>query len=520
MNARAGEIAVVGAGVAYLVALGWAMGNVSYDIWGALVVIPVYAIIGLAFVRRMFQGAQQTVARILAWGLLVKLVGALARYWVGFEAYEGGIDAGRYHQFAVEVAGKVWSGERSFVTALPHSTGTAFLERFTAFVYMLTGGSQLAGFITFAFLGYVGTVFFVKAAVIAVPTIALRRYAWMCVLIPSIVYWPSSIGKEAVVILGLGIGTYGIAVLLAHGRWLSSLPIIVCGLGLVGLIRPHLAGIWVAATVPALVVAFVRGSRRTESHSKSRQGGKFGLVVVLFVAIVGLSVLAAATIRFLSPAADDDTSTGDSLTLILEETARRTGQAGSNFAPPSVSSPLDWPYAVARTLTRPLPFEAQGVAQLVAATEMTVLLGIYIMSRRRLANLPRLIVTSPYVMFAVAALFLAGLAYTSLANLGILTRQKSLLMPFLALLPCLPERPRLVRPGPGCRPTQTEWRVRRPEADQLLTLASVGRSRTQMTTQTSGLKSDRRTADPAGSPISPIPPQSHTLAPEVPYKPA
>jgi hypothetical protein len=71
---------------------------------------------------------------------------------------------------------------------------------------------------------------------------------------------------------------------------------------------------------------------------------------------------------------------------------------------------------------------------------MTALLGIYVLSRKRLANLPRLIASNPYVTFAVTALFLAGLAYTSLANLGVLTRQKSLVMPFLLLLPCLPER--------------------------------------------------------------------------------
>ena len=441
MNTRPAEIAVIGAGIAYLVALGWAIGNVSYDVWGALVVIPIYGAIGIAVVQRMFRGSLRPLAVVMSWGLLIKLGGVFGRYWVGFEAYDGGIDASRYHDFALEAAGKVWSGEENFVTVLPHGTGTIFLDNFTAFVYTLTGASQLAGFVTFAFLGYLGTIFIAKAAVIAVPAMAGRRYAWMCVLFPSIVYWPSSIGKEAVVLLGLGIGTYGIAAILTYGRWLSPLMIIGCGLGLVGVIRPHIAGIWVAATVPALVVAFRRGTRMGESRSQGRKVGKLGLAVVLVLAVVGLAVLAGATIRFLSPASNDDTvSTSDSLTLILEDTARRTGQAGSNFTPPSVSNPVSWPYAIARTLTRPLPFEARGAAQLVSAAEMTVLLGIFVLSRKRLANLPRLIVSNPYVTFAVTALFLTGLAYTSLANLGILTRQKSLIIPFLVLLPCLPER--------------------------------------------------------------------------------
>jgi hypothetical protein len=37
----------------------------------------------------------------------------------------------------------------------------------------------------------------------------------------------------------------------------------------------------------------------------------------------------------------------------------------------------------------------------------------------------------------VTTLFLAGLAYSSFANLGVLTRQKSLVFPFMLLVPCL-----------------------------------------------------------------------------------
>ncbi len=437
MNAKPGEIAVIGAGIAYLVALGWAIGNTSYDVWGALIVIPVYALIGLAVVRRMFRGAQRPLAIILSWGLLVKLGGTFARYWVGFEAYEGGIDASRYHRVAAEAAGKVWSGEESVVTILPRSTGTPFLEHLTSFIYTLTGSSQLAGFITFSFLAYLGTLLMVKAAVIAVPNLAASRYAWLCVLFPSIVYWPSSIGKEAAIFLGLGIATYGIATMFAYGRWIRPLLLIAAGLGFTSLIRPHIAGIWVAAAIPALVIALVGRSRSNPARGQ-RPISRLGVVPVLVLAIAGLSVLAGTTVRYLAPHSDEVSST--EFNQILEETTRRTSEAGSTFTPPSVESPADWPLAVVRTLTRPLPLEARGLAQLVSAAEMMALLGLYAISWRRLLNLPRLIVTNPYVTFAVTAIVLVGLAYSSFANLGVLTRQKSLIFPLLVLLPCLPVR--------------------------------------------------------------------------------
>jgi hypothetical protein len=437
MNARPSEIGIISAGFVYLMALGWAIGNTSYDAWGALVVAPVYGILGVAIVHRMFRGAQQRLARVLAWGLLVKLAGTLARYWVGFEAYEGGIDASRYHQFAAEAAGKVWSGEENFVTVLPRSTGTPFLEHFTAFVYTLSGSSQLAGFITFSFLAYLGTVLMVKAAVIAVPNLAASRYAWLCVLFPSIVYWPSSIGKEATIFLGLGVATYGIGTLFAYGRWIRPVVLIGAGLGFTSLVRPHIAGIWVAAAVPGLVVALLGRSRSNPSRGQRRLG-RLGAFAVLVVALAGISMLAGATVRYLDP--DEDEVSSTSVTQILEETSRRTSEAGSRFTPPSVASPTDWPAAIARTLTRPLPLEARGLAQLISSAEMMALLGLYAISWRRLLNLPRLLVTNPYVTFTVTAVALVGLAYSSFANLGVLTRQKSLIFPLLVLLPCLPVR--------------------------------------------------------------------------------
>ncbi len=165
----------------------------------------------------------------------------------------------------------MWSGERSFFDVLPAGTGTVFVEHFTAFVYTLTGGSQLAGFVTFSFLAYWGLALMVKAAAIAVPGMALRKYAWLCVLFPSIVYWPSSIGKEALMMLGLGIGTYGVATLLSLRAWSTSVVAIALGVGVAAVIRPHMAGIWVAGALPALVLAVVLGARsETAAHSRKR----------------------------------------------------------------------------------------------------------------------------------------------------------------------------------------------------------------------------------------------------------
>lgn len=452
----AGERLILAVGLGYLALLSWAIGNLSFDIWGALVLIPIYGVLGVALLRKMFAGPHGALAPIMGWGMLIKLGGALARYWVGFEAYSGGIDAQAYDDFANAAAGEVWAGDRSVLEVLPHGTGTEFVENFTAFAYTVSGGSQLAGFVTFSLLAYIGLAFFVKATVVAVPGMATRKYAWLCVLAPSLVYWPSSIGKEALMMLGLGVGTYGIALMLSRRSWLIALMVAVAGLGFAGLIRPHMTGIWIAAAVPALALAFVLGGRSKAIHAHPRRTGRLSIIVGLVVAAVALSVVATFAVRFLEPGTDEDAPT--SLTEILEETQRRTSKTGSTFVPPSVSSPTSWPYAAVRTLTRPLPIEARGVAQLLSAAEIVAIAGVYVASWRRLRSIPMLVFTNPYVAFAVTATFLGGLAFASFANLGVLTRQKSLLFPLLLLPVCVPTRranaDRTARPATTVEPRE------------------------------------------------------------------
>jgi hypothetical protein len=432
VNPRTSETLVVGAAVAYLVVLAWSMANLSYDMWGTLVTVPLLALASVAGLRRLFAGDHAHVLAIMYVGLAAKAGGVLARYWVGFEAYGGSIDAQAYHDESKAAAAAIWSGRADPWSAVPTATGTAFQEQFTDLVYTLTGTSKLAGFFFFGFLGFWGSAWLVKAALVSVPGLFQRRYAWLVALAPSVVYWPSSIGKEATMLFFLGLGTFGIASLLAKGRGWLPLVMAALGLGSAALLRPHVVGLWLAGLFPALLVAFAALGRGRRGKGVDR----LILSMMIVVVAVGMVFAAIATVNYLDPYSDE--ATVDSLTQILDETTRRTGQAGSNFEPPRVDRPIDWPYASLRTLTRPLPGESRGLAQHLAALEVGALLALCAVYCRNVARLPGLVLRVPYVAFAVSTTFLAGLAYASFANLGVLTRQKSLIFPFLLLLPCLP----------------------------------------------------------------------------------
>ena len=206
------------------------------------------------------------------------------------------------------------------------------------------------------------------------------------------------------------------------------------------MVRPHFAALWLGALVVAMVTGVVTG--------RSTRAGSNRLVQIglALVAAVGLVVVARVTLQFLSPTADDESaSVGNSFDIIGKDTSRRSTVGGSSFEPIVVTGPADYPMAILRTLTRPLLPEATSISMLIPAVETTALLLLVAVGWRRLMMLPRMLLTTPYVAFSALITIMGGLAFSRFGNLAILVRQRSLILPALLVLVCLPQwraRPR------------------------------------------------------------------------------
>ena len=436
----------------YVLLLGWAMAFLSYNVWGAFVVAPVIVVITVPAVRSIFSGEHSDLFPIAVAGLIAKLGGSILRYAITFQSYGGLADAPIYHDFARQLAGAIRNGTASPFDAVPRAIGTQFINQLTALIYTLFGSSQLAGFFIYAWMGYWGALLFVRAALVAVPGLAKKRYAALVFFSPTLLYWPSSIGKEAWIVMCLGLASYGCAMLLV-GRWnWWSFGITVLGITGAGFARPHFAAIWTGALVVALVVGLFTGSAGTALKSR------FTVAFFVVIAIIGLSVVAAITTKFLKPPSNDATATDDStsnnITAIFNEANRRTEGGNSKFDTITIRGPQDWPYAIWRTLTRPMLYEAHNLAALLPALEMTGLLLLALFSWRRVANLPRLLAKTSYLVFALVVLMMFGLAFSVIGNLGILTRQRSLVMPLFLLLWCVPQLPDRSAPRPTALTTR------------------------------------------------------------------
>ena len=121
-----------------------------------------------------------------------------------------------------------WTRDRGAGAQLDNIRKTNFLRWFTGVVYYLFGTDMIAGFIVFGLIAFVGSYLWYRATVEAVPFLDRRLYFLIVMFVPSILFWPSSIGKEALMQFAIGSAALGTAhifngkivrgVLVAHRR--------------------------------------------------------------------------------------------------------------------------------------------------------------------------------------------------------------------------------------------------------------------------------------------------------------
>ena len=109
-------------------------------------------------------------------------------------------------------------------------------------MYYIFGSSLLAGTFVFALLALIGSYFWYRATVEAVPMIDKRLYLGFVLFAPSIVFWPALVGKEALMQLALGTFALGTAFMLRQ-RLFPGLAVAVAGGWLMWVVRPHLLAI-------------------------------------------------------------------------------------------------------------------------------------------------------------------------------------------------------------------------------------------------------------------------------------
>lgn len=432
----AGLLATAG----FVSALLWSMTAVSYDVWtgvGAAVIL--LALSTPLLVILAHREADPRIGKLLAIALVAKLVAAGARFFVAFEVYDGRADAAMYIEYGEMLAEQFRSGV--FDTEAAGRRGdrfisTPFMRYITGLVFAATGVSGLGGFMVFSWLGFWGIYAFHRAFVRAVPDGNHFRYALLIFFVPSVLYWPSTIGKEAWMLLCLGLGAYGASRILTR----ASGGYVITALAIGGLVmmRPHIAVVFATA----LLAGFIYRGRRDRPSLAGPLPQVVGLALLAVVAVFALQ----ETEEFFDVDEQQEAGVTETAEQVLERTEEQTATGGSRFEVRRLTNPIELPRGIVTVMFRPFPNETDNAQALIASFEGLLLMGLFLVSWRRVWTGVKAMWHNPYVRFALVYSLIFIVAYTAIGNFGILARQRVQMFPFVLILLAMPlSMPRLGR---------------------------------------------------------------------------
>lgn len=425
-----------GAVVVMLVGFTVLLDHFALDVWTGIIAFLVLTVASVpAFRWIATRDGDPWLSKALLVGLLVKFAGSMARYYMIFVLYDGSADAGRYHEAGALFVSRLRDGVP--VHPLPMMEGfpaeTQRIADFVGGLYTVAGPSAYVGFLVFTYICFWGQVLIIRGFRVAVPEADHRRFTLLVLFVPSLVFWPSSIGKEALMIGCLGLISYGGALLLAPKPRIRGVGFFIAGSLLVMLIRPHVAMMAIGALVLAFTVGTLGGFHGVGLEASSKRGR-----VLRLSALVAVLVLSAVASTRLASTFNEYDEEGGALAS-LEGTASQTSRGGSEFAPVTITGPSRLPAGLVTVFFRPFPWEAGNLNGLVAGAEGLLLLAMLAVSWRRLMSLPRLALRRPFIVFALVYVLLFTVGFSFIANFGILARQRVQALPILLIVLALPQ---------------------------------------------------------------------------------
>ncbi len=412
---------------------------------GAFVGVILF-LLGRVIVQRVaLAEANPWLVRVLTIALLLHLFAAPAQIYVVDHFYHGIADWNRYlrqgnllsqnyRHFDFTTAG---ANVRQIV-----NDGSVSIS--TGIVMAIVGANQLATFLVFSFFSFCGCVLFYRAFTLTFPRADHRRYALMLFFLPSLIFWTADVSKESLMMLALGLISYGAAKFLArvHGGFMLVVPGVIIG----GYVRPNELMLMMGGFVIAMMIP-TAASRRTA-------GGIRRLVSLVFLGGL-LFVAVAVTLHYIHA--------GPGGSLSLQATNANNQGSGLGFGSSGVpysTNLVTYPRDIYEVLFNPLPFNAHGFGESFAALENTVILVLILISFRNLRMVPRAAFARPYVMLCLVYTGAFLYTFAALGNLGLIERERTMTLPMLLVLLCIPRSPK-------GSPPRYEWELRRRQRLQL-----------------------------------------------------
>jgi len=383
-----------------------------------VLVISPLMVVGMAGMGRLLSRPPDAkwLPTIVVLAFVAKLIGAGVRYHFVRNVYHSG-DAFGYYRVGMEFANQWRAG-----TAPPLSgnrgEGTQVMEAIAGFVFAGFKPDFLGGFILFATLSFFGQLGIYAAFRRWARPHQLKPFAILAFFLPSYVFWPSSIGKEAVILLGLGIATYSIARCLERYelRWLIATGLALAG---IGLIRIHISALIIGSLFGTAIIARPRAGR--------------GLGTRRLAAIVGILAIGLVAVSQFESRFGTDLLSIQDVDAFSDQVVDRT-TTGNVIPGNPVSTPADIPEALVLVLFRPFLWEAEELQIALSALETTFLIGLVVWKSPAIFRNRKQWRSNALVVFSTVYVLAFSIAFSVVRNLGIIARQRTQVLVFFIVI--------------------------------------------------------------------------------------
>jgi hypothetical protein len=308
-------------------------------------------------------------------------------------------DSKHYYTVA-ELIGLDWQSQ--------FQTGTRFINILSApFIHI--GLSYMATMLLFSWMGYVGFVyaylFFRENIPVKVKLFGRFDLLTVLLFLPNMHFWTASLGKGSVIFMGLMIFTYAVKFPLKR-----IVPLLIGGF-FIYMVRPHVMLFVLMGVMTGLLIG----------------EGRIGTSIKIFIVIVSLGFLVVFSSSILAVAnLQDSENVIEDFGTFSQKRASSLSNSGSGVTMSNYSLPVK----LFTFWFRPLFIDSPGVLGIFSSIEnlLYLLLFLKICNKRFFIFLKR----APYLVIMSAITFLlSSYAMTFImSNLGIIMRQKSMVMYF------------------------------------------------------------------------------------------
>lgn len=360
----------------------------------AIIVLTLCIVIGLVLISRVKTKYPFIDSQLLSWLLAYHFFFCLVYY---LYALFNPSDSKFYFNSVIADYGRIdWLGM--------YGTSTTFI-RFIAYPFLnYLSFSYEAMMVLFSFFGYLG---FLCAYIFLKENIRFKHYFFgvdlitVFIFLPNLHFWSSSLGKGAVIFLGMGLFFFGIS------RFKKRIAWIFIGGILIYHVRPHVMLVILAAGIISLVFS-------------SKGISLAARISLLLGACVSLIFIYQDVLSMVGINEDEFLSQGMDLTHRASELTKAT--SGIDITSYSL------PEQLFAFVFRPLFFDAPGMLGLIVSFENV----FYLVMALKIVNLSgfRFVISASFlVKVALLSFLVVSIALAQVSgNLGLAIRQKSQVM--------------------------------------------------------------------------------------------